>query len=99
MPQRARTAPARSPRRPVRSPPGTRAIAMVGFEGAAAIDIVGPLEVFNSATHVHAERAPGGPAAYRVELLSADGGAIRCAQGLTLSADRRLADATSGLDT
>ncbi|TKC92124.1 GlxA family transcriptional regulator [Polyangium fumosum] len=72
---------------------------MVGSKGAAAIDIVGPMEVFNTATLVQAERVPGRPPAYRVELLSVDGGVIGSGQGPKLVADRSIADATSGIDT
>lgn len=72
---------------------------MVGFEGAAAIDIVGPLEVFNAAAHVYAERVPGRPPAYRVQLLSVEGGVVDSGLGPKLVADRLIADATSGIDT
>lgn len=62
-----------------------RRVALVGYDDAQSLDLVGPLEVFASATRL-AELA-GRRDGYEVSLLSPDGGPIRCSSGLKLVAD------------
>ncbi len=69
-------------RTPDRSPDRTpdRRIVIAAFPGMQSLDAVGPLEVFSSATRVAA--GMGVQPGYRVELVSASGGPVRCESGL-----------------
>lgn len=61
-----------------------RTIALLGFEGAAALDITGPYEVFAAASRLRQDRtAPS----YRVVLLADRAGPFRTVSGLSLVAD------------
>lgn len=62
-----------------------RRVALIGYEDAQSLDLVGPLEVFASATRL-AELA-GRRVGYEVSLLSPDGAPIRCSSGLHLLTD------------
>lgn len=59
-----------------------RHVVIVAFDGVQSLDAVGPLEVFSSATRVAAGLGRNG--GYRVDLVSADGGPVRCESGLEL---------------
>jgi len=56
-----------------------RTIVIVTFDGAQALDVTGPLEVF-----AHAAREPGGPP-LRVVVASRRGGPITMSSGLTIT--------------
>ena len=70
-----------------------RNVALVGYEGAQSLDIVGPLEVFAMANRF-AETQP-----YTIILASPDGGTITCNSGLLLGGSLSLAALPDDLDT
>jgi transcriptional regulator GlxA family with amidase domain len=70
-----------------------RTIALIGFDGAQALDLVGPLEVFSMANNFAARPA------YRVMLASPSGGEIVTNSGLRLAGSTALADLPAELDT
>jgi transcriptional regulator GlxA family with amidase domain len=70
-----------------------RNVALVGYEGAQSLDIVGPLEVF-----AMANRFAGTPP-YNVILASPEGGTIICNSGLQLGGSVALAELPANLDT
>ncbi|MGD9388534.1 MAG: helix-turn-helix domain-containing protein [Gammaproteobacteria bacterium] len=63
--------------------PASRSVAMVAFDGAQALDVVGPLEVFACATRLHAEQAPDGEPFYTTIVVAEKPGPIRCSGGIT----------------
>jgi transcriptional regulator GlxA family with amidase domain len=73
-----------------------RLILLVGFEGAAAIDITGPYEVFAMAAHLKGDR-PEPP--YRVIVVADKAGPFRTASGLSLVADASWRDFKGCPDT
>lgn len=73
--------------------PPARTIALIGYDGAQSLDLVGPLEVFSMANR-YASRT-----AYEIILASLDGGGITCNSGLRLEGFRRVADLPRDLDT
>ncbi|MES2342113.1 MAG: DJ-1/PfpI family protein, partial [Pseudomonadota bacterium] len=73
--------------------PHPRKIALIGYDGAQSLDLVGPLEVFSMAN-----RFTGSPA-YQVILVSLSGGEIVCNSGLRLAGAARVADLPDDLDT
>lgn len=60
----------------------TRTVVFVGFDGAAALDITGPMEVFASACHLSNAAEPP----YRLVLLADQAGVFRTASGVGLVA-------------
>ena len=66
---------------------------IVAFPGVQALDVTGPSEVFSQADR-GSERGE-----YRVELATADGGAIRASSGLQLLADHSLEQCRGPIDT
>ncbi|MDO8378005.1 GlxA family transcriptional regulator [Phenylobacterium sp.] len=70
-----------------------RKIALIGYDGAQSLDLVGPLEVFSMANRFT------GPPAYQVILASLSGGEIVCNSGLRLAGAVRVADLPGDLDT
>ena len=70
-----------------------RHIVLVGFPGALALDMVGPLEVFSMANSCV------GRTVYVLMLASEAGGAIACSSGVALAGAVRLADLPARLDT
>jgi transcriptional regulator GlxA family with amidase domain len=69
-------------------------IGFVGFDGVTAIDLFGPLDVFDTANC-----APGNPdRPYELLMLSPTGGPFKLEQGLSVSANLAMAD-TPPLDT
>jgi transcriptional regulator GlxA family with amidase domain len=56
-----------------------RNVSIIGFEGALALDIVGPADVF-----AMANRMVGTASEYRIELISMSGGLVTTSAGLTL---------------
>ncbi|MCE8016202.1 helix-turn-helix domain-containing protein [Halomonas sp. MCCC 1A17488] len=75
------------------SPP--RTVALIGFDGLQALDLVGPMEVFSKANTHCPEQAP----AYRVLLASPDGGDIVSNAGLRIAGTLSLAALPASLDT
>ena len=73
--------------------PHPRTIALIGYDGAQSLDLVGPLEVFSMANRY------AGHAAYDIVLASLEGGGITCNSGLRLEGFRRVADLPADLDT
>jgi transcriptional regulator GlxA family with amidase domain len=74
----------------------TRTILLLGFEGCAALDLVGPHEVFSLSSHL----APGGSTPpYRLVLLADRAGPFRAAQGFGLIADTSWRDFRGTADT
>ena len=62
----------------------TRTIALLGFDGVAALDITGPYEVFSLPGHLAPDKsAPP----YRIVLLADQPGPVRSTSGLSLIAD------------
>jgi transcriptional regulator GlxA family with amidase domain len=72
-----------------------RTIVLVGFEGAAALDITGPYEVFAAASHL----SQSAPSPYRLLLLAEEAGPFRTAAGLGLVADASWRDCHDYPDT
>jgi len=62
----------------------TRLVALIGFEGAAALDITGPYEVFALASRLSQGKAEP---LYRLALLAEKAGPFRTASGLSLTAE------------
>lgn len=79
---------------PMNSPrTAARKVAIIGYSGVQALDVVGPLEVFAMANRF------GEPGCYEVILASAAGGTITCNSGLQLSGSVALANLPDQLDT
>ncbi len=72
---------------------------MVAFPEVQILDVIGPLEVFGAATRLLAERRNAAGPAYRVEILAARAGALRCSSGMRIVAERALRGVRSGIDT
>lgn len=70
-----------------------RTVALVGYEGAQSLDIVGPMEVFAMANRF------GDPRSYDIILASPEGGTIACNSGLMLGGSVALDALPAGLDT
>ncbi|MBS0151985.1 MAG: GlxA family transcriptional regulator [Nitrospira sp.] len=76
--------------------PRTRTIALLGFDGAAVLDLTGPHEVFSLTAHfVQDKSVPP----YRLVLLSDQAGPFRTATGLSLIADAAWRDYHEKIDT
>lgn len=73
-----------------------RTIALLGFAGAAALDITGPYEVFAAASQLNPDHmAP----AYRIVLLADQAGPFPTVSGLSMVADSSWFDCTEAIDT
>jgi transcriptional regulator GlxA family with amidase domain len=77
----------------------TRRVAVVAFAGVQMLDVIGPLEVFSSASRWLARQCGRTTPAYTVEILAARAGAVRASSGVHLVADRAYCDVRGGLDT
>lgn len=84
----------RSPARKTKTK--TRTIALLGFEGAAALDLTGPHEVFALSTRLAVNDSVS---PYRLILLANQAGAFRAASGLSLVADTSWRDFLGPADT
>lgn len=73
-----------------------RNVVLVGFEGASALDITGPCEVFAAASGMAPESAA---LPYRMVLLADQAGPFRTASGLCLVADQSWRDYHDKPDT
>lgn len=72
---------------------GTRRVVIVGYDDVTLLDVACPADVLDAANRYGAEPT------YDVVLASLDGGPMRAANGLTLTARERLADISGPLDT
>lgn len=79
-----------------------RNVAIVGYPGVQALDIVGPFDVLSGATlYLDVEAADQGRAAdrgYAIRVVSVDGGPVSAGAGLQFVA-QRLADVEGPIDT
>lgn len=66
-----------------------RSVVMVTYPDSHILDVVGPLEVLNSARYF----LPEGPEPYSVTVVAAEAGPVRTASALSLVAHRSFADA------
>jgi transcriptional regulator GlxA family with amidase domain len=74
--------------------PATTRIGLLLYDEVEVLDACGPFEVFSVATRVAARERPGAPEPFAVTTLSAQPGrTVRARGGLTLLADRLLAEA------
>jgi transcriptional regulator GlxA family with amidase domain len=69
-----------------------RRVVIVAFEGFQSLDVSGPAEAFSIATRYY-----GGD--YSIEVVTADGTPARANSGLTLQADRAIAEVRGPIDT
>ncbi|MDI1484533.1 GlxA family transcriptional regulator [Polyangium sp. y55x31] len=76
-----------------------RKIVLVIYDGVAAIDFVGPLDVFAFASEVATKKRLGAPPAYVVELASACGRPVRSWSGMQIVPNHALEDLPPDLDT
>jgi transcriptional regulator GlxA family with amidase domain len=72
--------------------PLPRIVALIGYDGAQSLDLIGPLEVFSMAN------AYSGTEGYRPILASPRGGEIVCNSGLRLAGSTALAELPDQLD-
>lgn len=77
----------------------TRNIAVVGFEGAEVLDIVGPLEVFAMAGMLLKERVVDMTPAYQISILAKHKGIFSTFSGVKLVADCSWREFSEPLDT
>jgi transcriptional regulator GlxA family with amidase domain len=74
----------------------SRTIALLGFDGVAALDITGPYEVFSLPSYLTQDQTV---ASYRIVLLADQAGPVRSASGLSLIADASWRDFQDKVDT
>ncbi|XXU41842.1 GlxA family transcriptional regulator [Sorangium sp. So ce1000] len=65
---------------------------VVAYDGASAIDVVGPVDVFAFASEIASPKGPGAPPAYAVEIATVSGGVIRTISGVQIVAHKALED-------
>jgi transcriptional regulator GlxA family with amidase domain len=75
-----------------------RRVVLVGFNGAQALDLVGPLEVFTKAS-LHAAGGGADPFRYEIVIASPHGGKISTTSGLQIADSLPLADVPGVIDT
>ena len=71
----------------------------MAYDGASAIDVVGPTDVFALASDVARAKVPGAPPAYAIEIAAVSGGVIRTLSGAQIVAHKPLAELAPGIDT
>jgi transcriptional regulator GlxA family with amidase domain len=74
----------------------SRTIALLSFDGVAALDITGPYEVFSMPSYLAQDKAVP---PYRITLLADQAGPVRSASGLSLIADAAWRDFHDKVDT
>src|SRR4051812_7322083 len=74
-------------------------VAMVAFDDAQILDVVGPLEVFSRASRVVTDEGRRGTAPYRVEILARAAGPVVTSSTLALVAGRAYGAVRGGIDT
>lgn len=72
-----------------------RRVVFVAHPGIQTLDLVGPLEVFHTTNRMLAGEAP----AYRTEVVTRGGDAVRSTSGLSVGADAAVEDCTGPIDT
>jgi transcriptional regulator GlxA family with amidase domain len=82
----------------MQSTPSSRHVAMVAFPGANAVDVIGPLEVFASASAL-ATRGSSRPPAYTTEVVAPVAGPVATQSGIAVVAQRALGAVRGGVDT
>ena len=65
-----------------------RRVCLLAYDGANGLDVVGPLEVFATASRYRAVDDPKAPPPYAIEILAAKRGPVRMHSGITVCADR-----------
>jgi transcriptional regulator GlxA family with amidase domain len=77
-----------------------RRVLLLAAPGTEALDLIGPFEVFTSASKVFARNHPGAEPLYRVEVVTgARRRAVITNSGLQLTAHRSLAEVRGDIDT
>ncbi|HEX5788221.1 MAG TPA: GlxA family transcriptional regulator [Woeseiaceae bacterium] len=76
-----------------------RNIAALAYPGLQLLDIVGPLETFNLAAQQLIDDGETRERAYRVLIVSRDGGPVPSMSGLTIAADRGIDAPLDDVDT
>jgi len=71
----------------------TRTVAILAYDGAQVLDVMGPAEVFYAASEIH------GGGAYRAAVVSVDGRDVTSASGQRIGVGGPLADAVATVDT
>lgn len=75
--------------------PGPRIVVVAAFAGVELLEVAGPAEVFSVASRLVAGDAP----AYRVEIAAVRTGPLLTAAGISVVAERSLAEVGPGVDT
>ncbi|MGW7410479.1 GlxA family transcriptional regulator [Streptomyces sp. NPDC054833] len=75
--------------------PEPRTVVIAAFPGVELLEVTGPAEVFSVASRLVAGDAP----TYRVEIAAAQAGPLPTAAGISLVAERSLAEVSRGVDT
>lgn len=78
--------------------PRPRRIAFIGFDGLTALDLVGPMDVFDAAGRIATGSAKRNEH-YRLEVLSMGGQPFRATSGLCIAPDGDLARVRGPIDT
>ena len=76
-----------------------RRVCLLAYDGANGLDVVGPLEVFATASRYRAVDDPKAPPPYAIEILAAKRGPVRMHSGITVCADRAYGEVRGGVDT
>ncbi len=71
----------------------------MAYDGASAIDVAGPVDVFTVASSLAKAKRPGAPPAYAIEIAAVSGGVIRMMGGMQIVAHKALADLDPRIDT
>lgn len=77
----------------------TRRIALLALPDCQTLDVMGPGEVFLTASRLHRQAADSSERLYEVEVLAPAGGPLRSGSGLQIVADRPWAEARGPFDT
>jgi transcriptional regulator GlxA family with amidase domain len=80
-----------------------RTVAVLAYEGAQVLDVMGPAEVFFAADAIAGDRlyprTEGGGGTYRVRIVSVDGRDVLSSSGLRLGVQSSLAELEDEIDT
>lgn len=82
-----------------RTKPSSRRIAMLAFEDAQVLDVMGPLEVFSRTSRWLIDNGKSNGSSYRVEIIGLKRGPFAVSSGLRLYADHGIAGVGAGIDT
>ncbi|MDJ0786771.1 MAG: GlxA family transcriptional regulator [Myxococcota bacterium] len=78
---------------------GPRRVALVALPEAMSLDVIGPLEVFYTASRLSRTAAGDPPSGYEVEVLAPEAGPLRTESGVSLVADRAWREVREPIDT